>query len=187
MGIDHEEVDVIGVYVAARINGDATSVTAAYLNDSLPSHSPMAEFGNSIRRAWMENEHGEVIRSVNMGGPLRVCFEFSCCETVAGPGFGCIIDDSQGRHIFSISNYMLGNPLFDEIKSGVVSFYIPEIVLLPGTYHVTLCIARREIDFVDYVEHALQFAVLERDLYGSGKSPSPDEGVIYQRAHISVS
>jgi lipopolysaccharide transport system ATP-binding protein len=170
-----------------RLNGDANSVTAAYLNASLPSLNPVVKFRHAIKKAWMENERGEVIRSVNMGDPLRVCFEFSCCETVAGPGFGCIIDDSQGRHIFSISNYMLGNPLFDEIKSGVVSFYVPEIVLLPGTYHVTLCIARREIDFVDYVEHALQFSVLERDLYGSGKSPSPDEGVIYQRALISVS
>jgi lipopolysaccharide transport system ATP-binding protein len=170
-----------------RLSGDATTVTGAYLRDTLPSPSPMAEFRDAIKRAWMENEQGEAVRSVNMGDPVRVCFEFSCREAVAGPGFGCEIDDSQGRRIFSINNYMLGNPLFEKIEAGIVHFYLPEIVLLPGTYCITLWIAYREIDFVDHIERALQFSVLDRDIYGTGKPPTPDQGVIFQRATISVS
>jgi hypothetical protein len=82
---------------------------------------------------------------------------------------------------------MLGNPLFEKIEAGIVHFYLPEIVLLPGTYCITLWIAYREIDFVDHIERALQFSVLDRDIYGTGKPPTPDQGVIFQRATISVS
>src|SRR5262245_46655922 len=56
-----------------RLHGKTTTVTAAYLNDSLPLPSPMPEFRGAIKRAWMENEQGEVIQSVSMGGSLTGC------------------------------------------------------------------------------------------------------------------
>jgi Wzt C-terminal domain len=117
---------------------------------------------------------------------LKLCFQFDCKESISAPGFGCGIEDIQGRRIFTVNNYMLGDPLFTEINSGIVRFYFAETILLPGTYFVTFTIVRSEVEWVDKIERALQFSVLERDIYGTGKLPTSDQGLVFQRAQITV-
>src|SRR5262249_3912426 len=178
-----------------RLSGEPCAVTTAYLQDVLAGeNSPFSsspnlkgEFKQSIKTAWLEDANGAQVRTVSIGDPLKLCFQFRSEESISAPGFGCGIEDIQGRRIFSINNYMLGDPLFTEIKGGTVRFCFAETILLPGTYFVTFSITRREVEWVDKIERALQFSVLERDIYGTGRLPTNDQGLVYQRAHITVS
>jgi homopolymeric O-antigen transport system ATP-binding protein len=177
-----------------RLNGEPSVVATAHLQNVLaPKTSPFCgssipkpEFQQSIKTAWVEDENGDQVHTVGIGQPLKLCFQFHCRESISAPGFGCGIEDIQGRRIFSINNYMLGDPLFAEITSGTVRFYFAETILLPGTYFVTFSITRREVEWVDKIERALEFSVLERDIYGTGKLPVSGQGMVFQRAHITV-
>jgi lipopolysaccharide transport system ATP-binding protein len=176
------------------LNGEPSVVTSAYLQDLLEGkNSPFSgssnaktEFRHSIKTAWLEDANGAHVHAVSIGKPLKLCFQFYCKESISAPGFGCGIEDIHGRRIFTVNNYMLGDPLFTEINSGIVCFYFAETILLPGTYFVTFSIVRREVEWVDKVERALQFSVLERDIYGTGKLPTGDQGLVFQRARITV-
>jgi lipopolysaccharide transport system ATP-binding protein len=172
--------------------GNSIAITDKYLRDVIAidqskiANSGKVVFHGTIKQAWLENEKGQILSSIGTGDSMRVCFEFACEEYIAGPGFGCGIEDVYGKRIFSINNYMLGQPIFDRIKEGIARFYFPQVSLLPGTYYVTISIVRREIDWVDKVEQAVQFTVDERDIYGTGKLPTAEQGIIFQRAEISV-
>jgi lipopolysaccharide transport system ATP-binding protein len=177
------------------LNGLPSAVTTAYLQDVLAaknSFSPDSsnskrEFRQSIKKAWIENVNGDQLHAVSVGQPFRLCFQFDCKESISAPGFGCGFEDIQGRRIFSINNYMVGDPLLTDIKGkGIVRFFFAETILLPGMYFVTLAITRREVEWVDKIERALQFPVLERDIYGTGKLPTNDQGIVFQRAQITV-
>jgi lipopolysaccharide transport system ATP-binding protein len=178
-----------------RLSGEPSTVTTAYLQDVLAgNNSPISsssnvkpEFQQPIKSVWLEDANGAPLRAVSIGQPLKLCFQFHCNESISTPGFGCGIEDIEGRRIFTINNYMLGDPILKDIKSGIVRFYFAETILLPGTYFVTFSITRSEVEWVDKAERALQFSVLERDIYGTGKLPTSDQGLVFQRAHITVS
>ena len=118
-----------------RLSGKPSAVTTAYLEDvaerNLSFSGSSKPNQQSIKTAWVEDINGAQVRSVSIGQPLKLCFQFQCKESISAPGFGCGIEDIQGRRIFTINNYMLGDPLFTEIKGGTVRFYFAETILLP--------------------------------------------------------
>jgi len=61
--------------------------------------------------------------------------------------------------------------------SGVFTCRIPELPLSPDIYTVFISCGVEQ-DLADRIENAGQFEVLPADIYGTGRIPSPKDGVI---------
>jgi lipopolysaccharide transport system ATP-binding protein len=130
--------------------------------------------------AWIENSVGVTGGVIKMGEAVTIALAFKCSRPVVAPGFGFIVEDVEGRRIFSVTNHMVPNPeMSRNVEQGVVRCRIPSLQLLAGTYYVTLALAESKTEYIDKVERALSFDVEEADVYGSGVIPEKSYGVVF--------
>jgi len=57
---------------------------------------------------------------------------------------------------------------------------------LPGSYFLSVSLVEGPDTWVDFVEQAIEFKVVARDVYGFGKIPDPAHGFIYIDGDILV-
>jgi lipopolysaccharide transport system ATP-binding protein len=142
----------------------------------------------ALSRAWILNEEGVQTSSVMMDESVTIEFKFSCSRQIRNPGVGFGIEDQSGARIFSLNNYIActGTNNFSSLRGGIASFHIPNLMLLPGTYHVSLSLVEDQCEWIDFVERAIAFTVQPFDVYGSGKLLEPGQGVVFVRGNISI-
>ena len=142
----------------------------------------------SLLSAWLEDGSHQPINTVPMGEQVYFCFEFRCETPVKSPVFGFGIEDSFGKRVFSLNNLMKPNPLcpLRSARQGVARLFIPRNPLLPGSYFLSVSLVEGPGTWVDFVEQAIEFKVVARDVYGFGKIPDPAHGFIYIDGDILV-
>lgn len=175
--------------------GSPTEVIEQYLLDNSSKAAAITSLrgfprtaGNqeAILEAWMENDRQQVITDVLMGGPACFCFRFKANKSLLRPGFGFGIDTILGQRIFSLNNYMSSREAFAEIAEGVATFAVPELPLLPGKYFVSLSIVENHNVFIDFVERAMHFNVVENDVFGTGTIPQNSQGMTFVKGRVAV-
>lgn len=140
----------------------------------------------AILEAWVENDHRQVVTDVLMGSSIRFCFRFKANELLTQPGFGFGIETIFGQRVFSLNNYIASRQDIQPMDTGVAVFRIPEVPLLPGRYFVSLSIVEKNTIYIDYTERALQFTVLENDVFGTGKMLQSSQGLTYVKGEVTV-
>ena len=179
-------------------SGPATAVVARYLAEAGGRTAATQELGEhpgrshsrerALRRVWIEDGEGRRCSSVPMGAVLRVGFEFQAARPIRNPGFGFGIEDSTGRRVFSLNNYMVpsADNTFFSLAAGQAFLHLPMLPLLPDVYSVSVSLVEDQHEWVDYVERAITFEVAASDFYGSGKIPERSQGVVVVPGSVAV-
>ena len=140
----------------------------------------------AIKRGWFENADGEITRNVLLGDSLKICFEYECEQDLVNPGFGFGVETIQGQRVFSLNNYMSGVPEREQVCSGVAELLVPEVLLTPDKYFVSLSVVQNQVEWIDYVEQALSFEVEASDIYGTGKIMEKGHGLMHVRGRVET-
>lgn len=141
---------------------------------------------SAITEVWLESDDGVIINEVKMGSGLNFCFRFQLKGHLSNPGYGFGIEDQYGKRIFSLNNYLIGKS-FDTIrKEGIVRFFLPELMLLPGDYFVSFSIVEDNNEWIDFIERALPIQVIASDIYGTGRILEPSQGIVFTRGNIEI-
>lgn len=141
---------------------------------------------NAIKKVWIEDEHGNPVSKILMGKPCKLFFRFDCKEEIISPGFGFGIENPEAERIFSMNNYTLNSGKIAKAKSGVAVCEIPETVLMPGTYYLSLALVQSQTEWIDFVERAYSFTVVENDVFKTGKVWDKSQGIIYQHGSVEL-
>jgi lipopolysaccharide transport system ATP-binding protein len=140
----------------------------------------------AILEAWMENGQRQVTRDVLMGSAVDFCFRFKADHPLQQPGFGFGIETVFGQRVFALNNYVAHGGEHAPIMEGVAHFHVPEMPLLPGKYFVSLSLVENNSKFVDFAERAIQFHVVENDVFGTGKMLQGSQGLVYVKGTVTV-
>lgn len=141
---------------------------------------------NAIKKVWIEDEHGKPVSKILMGRPCKLFFRFDCKDEIITPGFGFGIENPEAERIFSMNNYTLNSGKITKAKSGVAVCEIPEMILMPGTYYLSLALVQSQTEWIDFVERAYSFTVVENDVFKTGKVWDKSQGIIYQHGSVDL-
>jgi hypothetical protein len=64
-------------------------------------------------------------------------------------------------------------------KREIVTLTIPQIPFTPGSYWLSVSVARVGSGRIDYIDRAASFFVTEADVYKTGYHVSADYGMVY--------
>lgn len=173
---------VISKYLSAGLNFDSAKVDLSHHRGRSHSQEP------ALKKVWITDRYGAKTNSLLMGDSLIVYMQFECSRPVINPGFGFGIEDEQGRRIFSLNNYMIPTikNKFKTLKSGIAKLIVDHIILLPGTYFLSVSLVEDQVIWVDFVEQAIAFEVKPSDVFGSGKIPEKNQGIVFIKGEIFV-
>ena len=131
-------------------------------------HAPIFA-GLSVRG---DEGHPQVVQC---GGRLELSIELANMDDITHGECGVIITNEQGQRVVVLqSRYHAGVSLYGPTTSRVTCT-VPELMLVPGTYHVDLNMVNHG-RMVEYVERAESFEVVFADVLGTGRLPGQNQG-----------
>lgn len=173
---------VISKYLALDAEPSSSEVDLTFHEGRSHSKEP------ALKKAWFTPKETIASNVFLMGSTLEVHTEFQCSNPVTNPGFGMAVEDGYGRRIFAINNYMTSTESnkLKTVRSGVFSFKVPNLCLLPGKYFISLSLVEDHSTWFDFVEQAISFEVHPFDVYGSGKIPTSSQGIVFVDAEVTI-
>lgn len=141
---------------------------------------------NAIKKVWIENSNNQPTLVFLMGEMMNFCFNFDLIHTSDNINVGFGIEDVHGSRIFSMNNEILDGVFFKNVKSGVAMFKIPQNILQPGGYFLSVSIVSGGVEWIDFVPQALNFFVEAADIYGSGKLADHSQGIVSIHGEIKI-
>jgi lipopolysaccharide transport system ATP-binding protein len=178
---------------------DKTSIINDYLNQNLKKSDSsdnlilntdniLRSKGNNpiIDKVWIINSKGVITRSILMGEDFEICFSFKSKSTLNNVLFGFGIEDSYGVRITSVNNEITGDEIPYTIYNGVAKLKVKEPNLLFGKYYLSLSLVSNQYEWIDYIEQAFTFEIIESDIYNSGKMLESSHGKIFINGKIEI-
>jgi lipopolysaccharide transport system ATP-binding protein len=112
---------------------------------------------------------------VPMGSKLSIEVQFEAAEPIQFPRLGFLVSTAEGERLFNISaRYQPTFELDGPVTRGTICCDLGEIPLLARCYTIKLYMGDHCGDS-HWVDDALSFEVVERDLFGVGKVPPPSQ------------
>jgi lipopolysaccharide transport system ATP-binding protein len=95
---------------------------------------------------------------------------------------GVGIDDAYGKRLITFTTSIQPSAAIPHTaRAGVVTIRADALPLTPGRYFLSPAVAsQRGLD--DFVEQAIPFEVVPKDVFGSGKTPNPQQGCFFHPA-----
>jgi lipopolysaccharide transport system ATP-binding protein len=143
-------------------------------------------FGIVIKKVWIENCNGEVVRKIEMGSGFSIKFQFISTQPLRNVLFGFGIEDNQGQRITSLNNEIAGGYIAPEISEGVAELKLFSPNLMYGLYFVSISIVTNQSEWVDFIEQAINFEIIEKDVYNSGKIIDRSQGMIFLNGEVNT-
>jgi lipopolysaccharide transport system ATP-binding protein len=117
-----------------------------------------------------------------MGEGLQIKLSYESPRELSGLGIGIAINDKYNQRLVVFSPAQQApDALANAPDRGVVVCDIPRLNFLPDIYHVTVISADSHGE-LDRIEEATTIEVLPEDVFGTGKVPGPQHGVVFQPA-----
>jgi hypothetical protein len=108
-----------------------------------------------------------------MGDPLIVDIRFRSDTLIQKPSVGLVISSVRGERIVNANNIYQPSPEFRvPVSEGVVRCKLGVVPLMEGRYRISLWFGSQSVGEHQYIEDAVSFEVIERDIWGMGKLPS---------------
>jgi lipopolysaccharide transport system ATP-binding protein len=133
-----------------------------------------------IKSAVVLDSDDRPVEKVLMGAPITVRIEFECegRESLKDPLMGVIFYHNSFGAVGGVNMAMTGTHKVGSIRSGFIECTLPQLPLLPGLYSIEITLSDGYTE-VDNLNRFLKFTVEESDIYGTGKVPVGNLGVIY--------
>lgn len=139
-----------------------------------------------IKKAWIENAHGELTSTIPSGSSMIIKFSFKANEKLINPSFGFNISDRDGRSVASLASYLISKNTYTDCTEGIAICTVDKLPLLPGNYLISLGLGKERGISVDIADFALQFTVIPYDVFNSGIPMESGHGVIFFPVIISL-
>ena len=139
-----------------------------------------------IKKIWIENNNGEITKSILMGEEFTIKFQFDSEKPIKNALFGFGIENNRGERITSLNNEISGDIIPSEVKSGTAQLLFKTPNIMDGVYYVSVSIVENQVEWIDYIEQAISFEVDSKDVYNSGKLIESSQGKVFMNGKITV-
>lgn len=172
--------DVVGRYVSTSEDGQMHSFT------DLRKHK------NRLRTAipfFTEIEvtvNGLPCMTPRMGDGLEFRLRYESPRPLSGLGIGITINDRHNQRLVVFSAGQQAPEVLKNVPTaGIIECRIPSLNLTPNTYHITVISADSKGE-LDRIEECCSIEVLSADVFGTGKPPGREHGLIFLPATWQV-
>lgn len=140
-----------------------------------------------LRAARMVDEQGRPVSSVRTGDVLRVDVRLEGLDRYPSAVVGLTVRSVFDQKIFHFNSAMSGGfgsaPRHSREQAHLE---ISELPLMAGAYSLDLLVFEPGVRLIDRVDGALNFDVIESDLYGNGYRGEAREGLIAVRGECAL-
>jgi len=123
-----------------------------------------------ITRVELCDSRGNPVQAFVTGAAMEIRLHYHADEPVKDPVFGLAVYHQSGTHIAGPNTAFAGLHIPSISGDGVVSYRIPALALLEGTYHLSVAVVNREdtvtYDFQDRAYPLRVFPGGTRERYG---------------------
>jgi lipopolysaccharide transport system ATP-binding protein len=130
-----------------------------------------------FKRLVLRPNGGQPSDVVRMGDSLQIEIDL---EDLEDNDIVILVGSGTSETIFRITSRMrpLGRT-HEPCKDETIVIDIPNVMLTPGEYHLTVSVWGRNAKLQDDVHHAAEFTVIPADVIGTGYGFSPRDGSVY--------
>ena len=133
-----------------------------------------------VKNLQLQNSRREPRNTFQMGSELRVSLEVEGLSDYQDAMLGVTIKSREDQWLGSINTGMvLPQVRGSRQKREIITLTIPQIPFTPGSYWLSVSVARGGVGRIDYIDRAASFYVTEADVYQTGYHISADYGMIY--------
>jgi lipopolysaccharide transport system ATP-binding protein len=178
-----------------NFNGDTESAVAHYRDASLGTCTQTDSTETDFQRpSWarkcitkvsLHDADGNATRTFPMGGDITLKMHFSCPHPLRQPVMGVVINHPIHGTISAVNTLYTQPPVnaFDgNCTAGVYTCTLTQLNLMPGGYLIDFWLTDGTQQ-LDVVLHAARLEIEEADIYGTGKTPPKDHGLVFLRPH----
>jgi lipopolysaccharide transport system ATP-binding protein len=152
---------------------------------------------NRLRPGWaapliqsvaVRAARGEATQVFPLGADLEFELRFECGDRrpVDEPVMGVVINRDDVGAVANVNMRMTGDtPAVGPYRQGTLRCVLPAAPFLQGEYTADIWLADGFRD-VDVVHGAVQFRIVDGDVYGTGALPTPHIGMVYLRPRWDV-
>lgn len=174
--------------------GDTSTAVNVYLNQSvqkgrvklrahknrLPGMTPI------LTGVSLLNSSGQPTDAFYQGDALYLIIQYDNNESTVIGAFGFVLQTATGIRVSGLNTWMCRREKVRFSQKGCVSFEIPNLLLCPGDYLITISAAEPGNALIDKVENAIGFHVYQRDIYGTGYLLTEEDGVVALQGDFKV-
>ena len=177
MVLQRGQVKFIGKSSAA-ISAYLQSAAGARGSCDLRRHDGRQEGSTpSMTSVRLTDKDGLDQQSFSVGGEWQLELEYACQSAVKLSNAGIFITSAAGVGVGSFNTLMCFPPPHCIPSSGMIRFCIPELLLCPGEYFVSVGLLLDQDRIYDGVSRAISFSVETSNLYKTGHMLTPDHGL----------
>ena len=143
----------------------------------LGSRERSADLCPVIRKIEFLDQNDNLVNSVPSGGQLGIRIYFENNEPLQDPYFGIFFESQMGVRIFWLQTRLQKGILPDLPPSGSIICRVPKLPVIPGQYYLTVGCGTRHKQ-LDLVNRACSLTVYEADVFGTGRLPKPQQGMV---------
>lgn len=132
----------------------------------------------SINALSLLSLQGEACTAIPLGGGFGVEMKFSSETPLRSPNMGIVVQHPFHGVVANINMRITGfTPEGGAWTEGTFRGFIPELPLVQGIYTIDVWLADENVD-LDCISGYLRLEVEEHDIFGSGKAPASNYGVL---------
>jgi lipopolysaccharide transport system ATP-binding protein len=133
-----------------------------------------------IRKVTLVDERGRPTNSLPVSRPASIIVETEGLAKYKSGVVGVLFRSLNDQNLMGINTAMSPARIEGPRRHREqVILRLPRMRLTPGKYWIDVGVDDAEIRRLDYVDHAVRFAVTEYDVYGTGRPVKPESGVVY--------
>lgn len=161
--------------------GPTHIIAEQYRNTLLVSDSDSGIHDKTKRPSWaiqaicttaLTDRYGKGCSHFAIGDRLNLAMTFSmpAGTVVTNPVMGVVVRNAYEQPVAAVNTRMTGNLAARPLAAGTITFSLPQLMLVPGSYWLEVWLGDGAID-LDVVEKCARFEVDSTDYYGTGHPP----------------
>ncbi len=159
--------------------GESQTVINSYMQTTMPDGSNFS--GNGIfRGAAVVDANHQQINSITCGDVLRLKLRLAKKIDLKREIIGVGINDSSGTRITTLSTSFSNNQVTASEGESIICETEP-LKLAAGQYSLKVALAT-DHEQIEAIENALRLTINESNVFGSGKLPSAQQGIILTKS-----
>lgn len=133
-----------------------------------------------INKSYLLDAKDQVTENLIMGQPFKVVVESEGLSEFRESQVGISFKTFDGYNLATFATSMRGPKIqYPRNKSEKIIFSLPEMPFVPGSYSIDIAVAQQDTRMLDEIENAMQFKVIEWDIYGNGFQVQSSHGAIF--------
>lgn len=169
--------------------GPTQEIITRYVRLRADIQSGAVDLPNSkhIERVELLDNNGKLSERLPMGQPLTVRIRLKQTESLPFPVLSVFVCNHLGDRLFILGTYYQTDVPVPKAKSGItLEVTTDPLFLLPGTYTLDIGCGSLGGHPTEYLHNLIGFTIEPADVFGTGRLPSSNQGIIAQKASWNI-